>query len=199
MGLSSSISHGSASMHHSDDYTPSPIREEEVPQEEQFEPQAMEVEELQPNLHGNREAQAYALIKDRVSIHTRAFDFELLENTSMDVDFANIWHIIGWNDFVPISEEVVVGKFSPCCNDIHNPTLRSRNKATTSQYQPSQSQHVMQQMYQARWVPTGQMSGFAPGYQQGFAMWQQEVDTQFNAINTSLQQSHSNIQTYFRS
>ncbi|RCV43083.1 hypothetical protein SETIT_9G267600v2 [Setaria italica] len=156
MGLSSSISHGSASMHHSDDYTPSPIREEEVPQEEQFEPQAMEVEELQPNLHGNREAQAYALIKDRVSIHTRAFDFELLENTSMDVDFANIWHIIGWNDFVPISEE--------------------GSRLLTIQF-----------------LCTLQKDD------DGFAMWQQEVDTQFNAINTSLQQSHSNIQTYFRS
>uniref|UniRef100_K3ZLP3 Uncharacterized protein n=1 Tax=Setaria italica TaxID=4555 RepID=K3ZLP3_SETIT len=336
-GSSSSRSRGSASTHHSNDYTPSLMREEEVPQEEHSGPQAMEVEGPLLDLHSNWEMQAYTLIKDRVFAHTQAFDSELLESIGMDVDFANVWHTIGWNDFkgIPafldkryISSQVIVGKFAPRCNKIHNPTLRlmhkwlalslfgrfspvepmisqwlehfkmigpiectslitriaskvraldgiaipyiqtphtiideayliqghilkhdanqslkcreltlplipqeearrssvfgrvtwskSRNEATTSQYQPPQSQHVMQQMYQAGWVPTGQMLGFAPGASSasgnkdhmdttplpapvGFATWQQLVDTQFNAINTSLQQSHNDLQAYFHS
>uniref|UniRef100_K3Y3H1 Uncharacterized protein n=1 Tax=Setaria italica TaxID=4555 RepID=K3Y3H1_SETIT len=242
MGSSSSRSCGSGSTHHSDDYTPSPMREEDMPQEEHYGSQAMQVEGQPLDLHGDREIQAYALIKDRVFVHTQAFNSELLESIGMDVNFANVWHTIGWNDFMPISEEVdfdkavrdfncqsfwtsisdqvVVGKFAPRCTDIHNPTLRlmhkwlalllfpredlykcreltlplapqkearrsnvsgrvtrtrSRSKATTSQYQPPQPQHIMQAS------PRGSS--------------RLTHTTQFNTINTT----HDNLQAYFRS
>uniref|UniRef100_K3YCF7 Uncharacterized protein n=1 Tax=Setaria italica TaxID=4555 RepID=K3YCF7_SETIT len=172
----------------------------------------------------------------------QAFDSELLESTSMDVNFATVWHTIGWDNFVPIFEEVdfdkavynfnrhsfwtsisnkvVVGKFAPQCNDIHNRTLRlmnkwlalslfprkdcweltlplapqeearmsnvsgrvtrsrSRNEATTLQYQ----------------LPYWANARVSLGYQQE---WQQQVDTHFDTINTTLQQSHDDLLAYF--
>ena len=87
---------------------------EEDEQEEQFEeqgeePQAedMEIDEDDApylDLRNDCERQAYAMIKHRSFGHTRAFDPELLEKTSMDVDFARVWHAVGWDDFVPIEE-----------------------------------------------------------------------------------------------
>ena len=44
------------------------------------------------------------MIKNRSFGHTRAFDPYLLEKTGMDVDFARVWHAIGWDGFVPIEE-----------------------------------------------------------------------------------------------
>uniref|UniRef100_K3YLB1 Uncharacterized protein n=1 Tax=Setaria italica TaxID=4555 RepID=K3YLB1_SETIT len=165
-GSSSSHSHISTSTHHSIDYTPSSMQEEDMPQEEQSGPQAMEVEGPPLDLHGDWEIQAYALIKDRVFAHTQAFDTKLLENT------------------------VVVGKFAPRCNDMHNPTLRLMHISVLYLYKcreltlplapqeetsrsnvsgrPPQSQHIMQQMYQAGWLPDGQMPGFTPRYQPGW-------------------------------
>ena len=56
------------------------------------------------NLRDARERQAYAIIKDRSFVHTRAFDSELLIKTGMYEDFANVWHAIGWSNFVPVEE-----------------------------------------------------------------------------------------------
>ena len=36
--------------------------------------------------------------------HTRVFDPDLLEKTGMDVDFARVWHAVGWDDFVLVVE-----------------------------------------------------------------------------------------------
>jgi len=52
----------------------------------------------------DRDRQAYAMIKNRSFVHTRAFDPKLLEKTGMDVDFARVWHAVGWDDFVPVEE-----------------------------------------------------------------------------------------------
>ena len=51
-----------------------------------------------------RERQAYAIIKDRSFVHTRAFDPELLLKTGMYEDFTNVWHTIGWGNFTPVEE-----------------------------------------------------------------------------------------------
>ena len=87
---------------------------EQDEQEEQFEEQAaepqaedMEVDEDDApylNLRDDRERQAYAMIKNRSFGHTRAFDLDLLEKTGMDVDFAHVWHAVGWDGFVPVEE-----------------------------------------------------------------------------------------------
>ena len=83
-------------------------------QEEQFEKQAaepeaedMEIDEDDApylDLQDDHEHQAYAMIKHQSFGHTRAFDPELLEKTGMDVDFAGVWHAVGWDDFVPVEE-----------------------------------------------------------------------------------------------
>ena len=87
---------------------------EQDEQEEQLEEQAaelqaedMEIDEDDApylNLQDDRERQAYAMIKHRSFGHTRAFDPDLLEKIGMDVDFAHVWHAVGWDDFVPVEE-----------------------------------------------------------------------------------------------
>jgi hypothetical protein len=56
------------------------------------------------DLRDDHEKQAYALLKRRDFGHTKAFDLDLLEKTGMDVDFARIWHAIGWDGFVPVEK-----------------------------------------------------------------------------------------------
>ena len=83
--------------------------QEEQYEEVQAEPQAeaMEIDEDDApylDLRDARERQAYAIIKNRSFVHTRAFDPELLIKTGMYEDFANVWHAIGWSNFAPIEE-----------------------------------------------------------------------------------------------
>jgi hypothetical protein len=78
---------------------------QDAPQEEQAQPQAAEVKVILAYLRVGREIQAYVLIKDRFFAHTKDLDPDLLESTGMNVDFANIWHAIGCDAFVPILEE----------------------------------------------------------------------------------------------
>ena len=82
---------------------------EEQYEEVQAEPEAeaMEIDEDDApylDLCDARERQAYAIIKDRSFVHTRAFDPELLIKIGMYEDFANVWHAIGWSNFVPVEE-----------------------------------------------------------------------------------------------
>ena len=44
------------------------------------------------------------MIKNQRFGHTRAFDPDLLEKIGMDVDFARVWHAVGWDGFVPVEE-----------------------------------------------------------------------------------------------
>ena len=83
--------------------------QEEQYEEVQAEPQAeaMEIDEDDApylDLRDTRERQAYAIIKNRSFVHTRAFNPELLVKTGMYEDFANVWHAIGWGNFTPIEE-----------------------------------------------------------------------------------------------
>ena len=55
-------------------------------------------------MRDDRGRQAYAMIMHRSFGHTRAFDPDLLEKTGMDIDFARVWHAIGWDSFVPVEE-----------------------------------------------------------------------------------------------
>ena len=74
----------------------------EEEEEEQAEPQVVEVIATDVgfvDLRDDQERQAYALLKDRVFAHTKDFDSDFLKSTSMNVDFANIWHAIGWDTF----------------------------------------------------------------------------------------------------
>ena len=82
--------------------------QEEQYEEQAIEPQAedMEIDEDDASyldLHDDRERHAYTMIKYRSFGHTRAFDPDLLGKTDMDVDFACVWHAVGWDGFVPVS------------------------------------------------------------------------------------------------
>ena len=114
--LGSSRSQGESSSHHSPEPAPTPttMDYEQDEQEEQFEEQAadpqaedMEIDEDDApylDLRDDHEHQAYSMIKNRSFGHTRAFDPDLLEKTGMDVDFARVWHAVGWDAFVPSEE-----------------------------------------------------------------------------------------------
>ena len=56
------------------------------------------------DLQDDRERQAYAMLKHQSFGHTKAFDLDLLEKTGMDVDFARVWHAVGWDGFVSVEE-----------------------------------------------------------------------------------------------
>ena len=93
--------------------TPTPntmdYEEEEQYEEMQAEPQAEAIEidtEDAPylDLRDDRERQGYAILKDRSFVHTRAFNPDLITKTGMHEDFSNIWHGIGWDNFVPVEE-----------------------------------------------------------------------------------------------
>ena len=114
--LGLSHSRGESSSRHSSEPTPTPttMDYEQDEQEEQFEEQAAEpqAEDMEiddedvPYLDSrdNYECQAYAMLKHRSFGHTKAFDLDLLEKTGMGVDFARVWHAVGWDDFVPVEE-----------------------------------------------------------------------------------------------
>ncbi|KAG2650719.1 hypothetical protein PVAP13_1NG202338 [Panicum virgatum] len=111
-GGNSSHSRGGSSSH-TPKPTPTPsmmdYEEEEQHEEVQAEPQAeaMEIDEdYAPylDLHDDRERQGYAILKNRSFVHTRAFDPKILIKTGMYVDFANVWHAIGWDNFIPVEE-----------------------------------------------------------------------------------------------
>ena len=83
--------------------------EEEQYEEMQAEPQAEAIEINEDDapyldLRDACERQGYAIIKNRSVVHTQAFDPELLIKTGMYEDFANVWHAIGWDNFIPVEE-----------------------------------------------------------------------------------------------
>lgn len=76
------------------------MMEHEEVQEEQAELQveAMVVDNNDAphiDLEGEREKKVYALIKNRVFEHTKAFDPDFLEKLDMNIDFTNVLHAIG--------------------------------------------------------------------------------------------------------
>jgi hypothetical protein len=81
----------------------------EKEQEEQAEPQVEDMEmngddALYLNLRYDHERQAYTILKHWVFGHTKAFDPDLLGKTGMNVDFAHVWHAVGWDGFVLVEE-----------------------------------------------------------------------------------------------
>ena len=83
--------------------------EEEQYKDMQVEPQAKIIKidaEDAPylDLRDHRERQGYAILKNRSFVHTRAFDPDLLIKTGMYEDFSNVWHAVGWDNFVPVEE-----------------------------------------------------------------------------------------------
>ena len=73
-------------------------QDEQEEQYEEVQAETMEIDEDDApylHLHNAHERQAYAIIKNRSFVHTRAFDPKLLIKIGMYEDFANVWHTIG--------------------------------------------------------------------------------------------------------
>ena len=56
------------------------------------------------DLVGTREINGYNSIKDRVYLHTKAYDVALLSKIGIQEDFLRVWQAIGWEEFAEISE-----------------------------------------------------------------------------------------------
>ena len=56
------------------------------------------------DLEGEREMQAYNLIKNHEFIHTPAYHPDLLAKIGMDSEFAIIWKAVGWENVAPVDE-----------------------------------------------------------------------------------------------
>ena len=56
-------------------------------------------------LRGERELQAFNILKDQTFGHTRVFDEDLLEKTGMHTEFASVWKAVGWSVFSEIFEK----------------------------------------------------------------------------------------------
>jgi hypothetical protein len=56
------------------------------------------------DLVGDREMQAYHMLKDRTFAHTQAYDLKLLRKIGMDVDFRRVWNVVGWEKFAVVDE-----------------------------------------------------------------------------------------------
>jgi hypothetical protein len=56
------------------------------------------------DLVGDRERQAYYMLKDREYAHTRVYAPALLRKIGMDTDFRAIWKAVGWQIFVVVDE-----------------------------------------------------------------------------------------------
>ena len=83
--------------------------EEEQYEDMQAEPQTEAIEinaEDAPylDLRDDHERQGYAILKNRSFVHTRDSDPELLIKIGIYKDFSNVWHAIGWDNFVPVEE-----------------------------------------------------------------------------------------------
>ena len=82
--------------------------EKTMPTEEEQQEQEQPMEEGDDDPHldleGDREMQAYNLIKNREFVHTPTYDPDLLQKIGMDNEFATIWKAVGWENVAPIDE-----------------------------------------------------------------------------------------------
>ena len=53
------------------------------------------------DLEGDREMQAYNLIKNHEFVHMPTYDPDLLQKIDMDTKFATIWKAVGWENVAP--------------------------------------------------------------------------------------------------
>ena len=99
-----------SSSHRSATPTPSYTHQEEEAESQAPEEQpAQQEEEEAPDdshldIRGERELQAYNILKARTFGHTWEFDDDLLEKTGMNAEFASVWKAVGWSSFGEISE-----------------------------------------------------------------------------------------------
>ena len=84
---------------HHDEQDESQVPKEQVEQQEE---EALDDSHI--DLRGEREHQAYNILKGRTFGHTWEFDEDLLEKTGMDTEFASVWKAVGWSSFAEISE-----------------------------------------------------------------------------------------------
>ena len=89
-----------SSSHRSSTPAPSVSLRDEQAESQALEEQTKQQEEEVPDdshidLRGEREHQAYNILKGRTFGHTWEFDKELLESIGIDAEFASVWKAVG--------------------------------------------------------------------------------------------------------
>jgi hypothetical protein len=99
-----------ASSHHSSTPTPSfTHHDEQVESQAPEEQPAQQEEEEAPDdsrlgIRGERELQAYNILKARTFGHTWEFEEDLLEKIGMNAEFASVWREVGWSSFADVTK-----------------------------------------------------------------------------------------------
>ena len=88
---------------------PSYTHQDEQAESQAPEEQPAQQEEEAPNdshldIRGERELQAYNILKGRTFGHTWEFDEDLLEKTGINAEFTSVWKAMGWSSFAEISK-----------------------------------------------------------------------------------------------
>ena len=78
--------------------------EETEPMEEQEQPMEEGDDGPHLDLEGDREMQAYNLIKNHEFVHMPAYDPDLLQKIGMDTEFTTIWKAVGWEKVATVDE-----------------------------------------------------------------------------------------------
>ena len=107
MGASSSHSRESSSTRYTEpEESPMLEDKEMVPTEEEEQEQEQPMEEGDDDPHldleGEREMQAYNLIKNHEFVHTPMYDPNLLQKIGMDIEFTTIRKAVGWENVAPV-------------------------------------------------------------------------------------------------
>ena len=99
-----------SSSHRSSTPTPSYTHQDEQAESQapEAQPAQQEEEEAPDDSHldirGEREFQAFNILKAWTFGHTWEFDEDLLEKTCMNAEFVSVWKAVGWSSFGEISE-----------------------------------------------------------------------------------------------
>ena len=76
--------------------------ESQAPEEQPAQPEEEAPDDSHLDIQGERELQAYNILKARTFGHTWEFDDDLLEKTGMNTEFANVWKAVGWSSFADV-------------------------------------------------------------------------------------------------
>ena len=78
--------------------------ESQAPEEQPAQQEEEALDDSHLDIRGEREFQAYNILKARTFGHTWEFDKDLLEKTGMNTEFSSIWKAVGWSTFAEIPE-----------------------------------------------------------------------------------------------
>nr|AAM08719.1 Unknown protein [Oryza sativa Japonica Group]AAP51908.1 hypothetical protein LOC_Os10g03080 [Oryza sativa Japonica Group] len=127
------------------------------------------------DLVGDRELQAYYMLKDRLFAHTRAYDLELLQKIGCthEISLPNSGcHLYNCHELTIPLQTIEESHVGVSYMDTRNMARNKREGSTSS---------TLVQMYKADWEPTGDAHGWtqAPRHSTGGSTWQNASESRW--------------------